>query len=175
MEHVTWRRLRERIRRVRDALESSGIQDGDVVAAVMSNSVDTIVICLATLSLGAIWSSSSPDLGSDAIVDRFGQVSPKIVFADDGYIYAGKRINLADRISKWSHLVGGFSNGLRNVVVVPYCNMASNSSDIYRGCTWESFLGRGRERGLSFSLVPFSHPAFILYSSGTVSCRHSIL
>lgn len=174
MECVTWRQLRERVQRVRNALESSGIKACDVVAAVISNSVDAIVICLATLSLGAIWSSSSPDLGSDAIVDRYGQVNPKIVFADDGYIYGGRSVNLADRISKWSHLVGRMSDGLGDVVVLPYCNMASNASNIYRGCTWESFLGRGSERFMSFSFMPFSHPAFILYSSGTVSCSFSV-
>lgn len=75
IEHVTWRQLRERIRKVRSALECSGIRAGDIVAAVISNSVDAIVICLASSSLGAIWSSSSPDLGPEGIVDRYGQLT----------------------------------------------------------------------------------------------------
>ncbi|GAB7352396.1 hypothetical protein MBLNU459_g2826t2 [Dothideomycetes sp. NU459] len=167
IERVTWGQLRERVRRVRDALQSSGIQAGNVVAAVISNSVDAIVICLATLSLGAIWSSSSPDLGVDGIVDRYAQVDPKIIFADDGYIYAGKTFNLADRISTWSSSIAKMSKDLRDVVVLPYCNLASDTSRIHRGCTWGSFLNRGIGRGLSFAFMPFSHPAFILYSSGT--------
>lgn len=168
-EHVTWRQLRERIRKVRSALECSGIRAGDIVAAVISNSVDAIVICLASLSLGAIWSSSSPDLGPEGIVDRYGQIDPRIIFADDGYIYAGKKIYLKGRILKWSHSVGRACKDLTNIVVLPYCNPAPDTSDVYRGCTWESFLERSAEKALSFALMPFSHPAFILFSSGTVS------
>lgn len=175
IEHVTWYQLRERIRRVRDALQSSGIQAGDVVAAVISNSVDAIVICVASLSLGAVWSSSSPDLGIEGIVDRYGQVDPKIVFADDAYIYAGRTVNLADRILKWSCSIGKMSKDLRDVVILPYCSMAFDASNVYHGCTFESFLARGTGRELSFSFMPFSHPAFILYSSGTVSVPPFVL
>ncbi|EFX06638.1 acetoacetyl-synthase [Grosmannia clavigera kw1407] len=166
-EHVTWRQLRERVRCVRDALASSGIWAGDVVAAVISNSIDAIVLCLASLSLGAVWSSSSPDLGPDAIVDRYGQVDPSIIFADDGYVYAGKQVTLTERIAQWSHAVGRVSAKLADVVVIPYCGAAVDTSAIYRGRTWDAFLGRGTGRDLDFALMPFSHPAFILFSSGT--------
>ncbi|KAM5343857.1 hypothetical protein ACJ41O_012394 [Fusarium nematophilum] len=88
MEEVTWRDLRNQVRRLRDAMLNSGVRQGDVIAAVVTNSVNAIVICLAALSIGAVMSSSSPDLGRDAIVDRYGQVDPTAVFADDGYFYA---------------------------------------------------------------------------------------
>lgn len=167
IEKVTWQDLRSRTRAVYDAMVSSGVQVGDRVASVISNSVDAMVICLAALSIGAVWSSASCDLGQDAIVDRFSQISPKIVFADDGYIYAGKLIELEDRISQWSHKLGQ-DDHLSSVVVVPYCRLTVDLSRIHKGCSLESFLRRRTGRELAFKYLPFNHPAFILYSSGTV-------
>lgn len=173
VEQVTWWDLRDRVRRTRDALANSGVVAGDVVAAVISNSVDAMVLCLASLAIGAAWSSSSPDLGPDAIVHRYGQVNPRIIFADDGYMYAGKLIKLEARIVEWSQALGRSDGQLRDVVVLPYCNLNTNVSKIHRGCTYQSFIRRDSGRKLSFNILPFSHPAFILYSSGTVSLRSS--
>ncbi|KAJ9144947.1 Acetoacetyl-synthase [Pleurostoma richardsiae] len=167
VQRVTWRDLREQVRQVRDALLNSSVGVGDVVAAVISNSASALVLCLASLSVGAVWSSSSPDLGPDAIVDRYEQVDPKIIFADDGYIYAGKRIDLELRLVQWSQALGRSDKQLRDVVILPYCSLNPNLSRIYRGCAYESFLRRDTGQKLSFSILPFSHPAFILYSSGT--------
>lgn len=169
VERVTWGTLRERTRRVRDALVNSGVVAGDVVAAVISNSVNAVVICMATLSIGAMWSSSSPDSGTSAIVDRYGQVSPKIIFADDGYVYAGKMIQLEDRIAEWSHKLAVGNKQTQDVVVVPFCDLSTNLARIYHGCTLQTFLQRGKGEDLTFTTLTFSHPAFILYSSGTVS------
>lgn len=168
IERVTWGQLRERTRRVRSALVNSGVQCGDVIAAVISNSVDAFVIALAALSVGAIWSSSSCDLGAQGIVERYGQVEPKIIFADDGYIYGGKTISLDHRIADWSHKLGQANRNLANVVLIPYCDLAPSLSTIHRGCTFESFLRRDSGEALNFRHVPFSQPGFILYSSGTV-------
>ncbi|TVY88315.1 Acetoacetyl-CoA synthetase, partial [Lachnellula willkommii] len=173
VERVSWAKLRERTRAMRDAMVSRGVRAGDVVAAVISNSVDAMVIALAALSVGAIWSSSSCDLGTSAIVERFGQVKPKIVFADDGYIYGGKLIILQDRIKEWSHrLVGG---NLVAVVVVPYCGLDVSTDSIYCGETLDGFLARGTGRQLAFSYLPFQHPAFILFSSGTTGAPKCIV
>jgi len=168
VEKVSWAKLRERTRAMRDAMVSRGVRTGDVVAAVISNSVDAMVISLAALSIGAIWSSSSCDLGASAIVERFSQVKPKIVFADDGYIYGGKLIILQDKIKEWSHrLVGG---NLNSVVVIPYCSLSISTESIYCGETLDNFLASGTGRQLAFDYLPFHHPAFILFSSGTVRC-----
>lgn len=169
VENVTWGEFRERIRRIRSALTNSGVVEGDIVAAVISNSVDAMAICLAALSLGAVWSSSSCDLGTAGIVDRYKQISPKVIFADDGYVYAGKTINLEERIIDWSHQLGRETSKLIDVVVIPYCNLGSDLPKIHLGCTFQSFLDRDSGEELSFIVVPFAHPAFILYSSGTVS------
>jgi acyl-coenzyme A synthetase/AMP-(fatty) acid ligase len=86
IENVTWKQLRSRVQRVYDSMLASGVQEGDRVAAVTSNSVDAIAICLAALAIGAIYSSASPDLGTKAIVDRFKQIAPKLIFADNGFL-----------------------------------------------------------------------------------------
>lgn len=168
IEKVTWQDLRDRVRVARDAMVNSSIVPGDVVAAVISNSVHSIVLCLAALSIGAIWSSSSPDLGPDAIIDRYQQVEPKIIFADDGYIYSGKLIKLGDRIEQWSQALSRGSGTLKDVLLIPYCDLDMSTHNIYRGCSYTNFLSRGTGRNLDFAMLPFSHPAFILYSSGTV-------
>lgn len=169
IEKVTWGDLRSRTRVVRDAMVNSGVQAGDVVASVISNSIDAIVICLAALSIGALWSSASPELGVDAIVDRYAQVSPKLIFADDGYIYAGKLIKLEDRIKGWASKIDKRSDSkLSDVIIIPYCKLSVDASKICRGSSLQNFLLRGTGHELSFADLPFSHPAFILYSSGTV-------
>ncbi|KAH6871223.1 acetoacetyl-synthase [Thelonectria olida] len=167
IERVTWQELREQVRTVCDAMINSGIVSGDIIAAVISNSVHAIVLCLATLSLGAIWSSTSPDLGPDGIVDRYIQVNPKIIFADDGYIYAGKLVKLGNRIERWSQTLTRANSTLKDVVIIPSCNLDTDASRIDYRCTYDSFLQRGTGNKLEFAMFPFSHPAFILYSSGT--------
>ena len=164
----TWKQIKEQVRKIRNALLSTGIGPGDVVATVISNSVYAICICLATLSIGAVWSSSSPDLGPEAIVDRYAQVNPKLIFADNGYVYAGKHIKLESSISKWSHELGKKSPSLRKVVIVPYCKLQMDIGEIYFGTSFNDFLAAGESQQMQYEMVPFSHPAFILYSSGTV-------
>jgi acetoacetyl-CoA synthetase len=167
IENVTWSALRERTRAAYDAMINSGVQVGDKVAAVISNSVDAIVLCLATLAIGAVWSSASCELGAKAIIDRYDQIKPKLAFVDNAYIYAGKLTNLEDRISQWSPTLMEGNSSLK-VVVLPYCNVETDLSRISRAITWAEFLNRGTGVSLSFRQLPFDHPGFILFSSGTV-------
>ncbi|KAF4493694.1 acetoacetate- ligase [Fusarium agapanthi] len=164
---VTWGDFRERIRRIRSAMVNMGIGQTDVVAAVISNSVDAMAICLAALSVGAVWSSSSCDLGTAGIVDRYKQINPTIVFADNGYIYAEKTISLAERVIDWSHQLGRENPRLKHVVVVNYTDTPLDVSRVYRGCDIHTFLEKDNGAEMDYTLVPFSHAAFILYSSGT--------
>ena len=168
IEQITWSDLRERTRIARNAMITYGVKEGEKVAAVISNSVNAIVICLATLSIGAIWSSASCDLGAKAIVDRYGQIEPRLVFADNAYVYAGKTHKLESSIVQWSRELKKKSLGLFDVVILPYCDVAVEISKITRGITWDTFVERKSEEQLGFNHVPFSHPGFILFSSGTV-------
>lgn len=171
VEKITWAELTERTRQAYDSLVSYGVKPGDKIAVVMSNSVNSIVLCLATLAIGALWSSASPDLGFQAIIDRYGQIGAKFLFADDAYVYAGKQILLGERIAAVSQALADGRDGqrgLQNVVIVPYCGVPMDMSKIRRGISWKEFVGNGIGRALSFCPLPFNYPAFILFSSGTV-------
>jgi acetoacetyl-CoA synthetase len=146
---------------------NSGVKAGDKVAVVMSNSANAIVLCLATLAIGAVWASASPDMGVQAIVDRYDQIKPSIIFAEDAYVYAGKKIMLGGNIASWSRTLKSNNPNLRDVITVPYFDTAVGTS---HGVSWKDFVRRGTGLELSFFQLPFSHPAFILFSSGTV--RH---
>lgn len=168
IRQITWGDLRERVRQLRSALVNSGVRQGDVVAAVISNSVHAIVIALATLSIGAVWSSTSCDIGVAGIVERYSQVTPKIVFADDGYVYAGKIVCLEDRIRQWAADLKQHSGKLADIVIIPSCDLGLDAKAVAGGYAFEGFVSRDTGDSLTFDMVPFSHPAFILYSSGTV-------
>jgi acetoacetyl-CoA synthetase len=169
VESVTWGQLRLRVERLRDAMVSASVSQGDRVGAVISNSVDAIVICLAALSIGAIFSSAAPELGAKAIFERFVQVKPKLIFADNAYCYGGKVNNVAARISEWASQLMDMENNVVNIVVLDYCPIAVDLDTISKGIRWKDFLAKGSGRPFAFKMLPFSHPAFILYSSGTVS------
>lgn len=150
---------------------NSGVQSGDTVAVVMSNSANAIVLCLATLAIGAGWASASPEMGVQAIVDRYDQIKPKIIFAEDAYVYAGKKIMLGGNIASWLQTLKANNPNLRDVVTVPYFDTSVGTPSISHGVSWEDFTRRGTGLDLSFLQAPFSHPAFILFSSGTVRYR----
>ncbi|KAI1018020.1 hypothetical protein LB504_003801 [Fusarium proliferatum] len=169
IEEVTWASLRERVRKLRSALISSGVVAGDVVAAVISNSVDAMVVCLAALSIGALWSSTSCDMGAGGIVDRYSQIRPKIIFAEQGYVYAGKAIDLTDRIRQWSRELRERNETFTTqIVLVPNPNISISPLHEPNSCTFGEFSKADRGDQLLFEMLPFSHPAFILFSSGTV-------
>ncbi|KAL4808364.1 hypothetical protein BDV18DRAFT_167923 [Aspergillus unguis] len=175
VEHISWDSLRSRTTKAYDAMVSSGIKAGDKVAVVMSNSADAIVLCLAALAIGAVWSSASPELGTQAIIDRYRQIQPRVIFADDGYVYAGKNISLEERIVSWSRLLKADNPHLQDVVIVPYSGIPIAEHKVACGVSWQDFLQRGTGRGLSFLQTPFGHPAFILFSSGTTGIPKCIV
>jgi len=158
LDSWTWARLRTETAQIRSGLVAAGVGPGDRVAAYMPNVPETLAALLATASLGAIWSSAAPEFGPRTVVDRFAQIEPAVLIAVDGYRYGGKDFDRAAEVAAIHEQVGG------RLVRFGYLD----------GSGWESgFLG---ETGiLEFTEVPFSHPLWVLYSSGTTGLPKAIV
>ncbi|KAI9731923.1 MAG: hypothetical protein M1834_004374 [Cirrosporium novae-zelandiae] len=170
MRDVTWGQLRKRVGRLSQALRARGVKKGDRVAAVASNSVDTLTIFLATASLGALFTSSSTDMGTKGILDRLLQVRPRWVFMDDWAVYNGKRVDLRGKMGVVVEgLVEGRVEEFEGMVAVPRFGMGEEE-DVggVRMCqTYRSFLEAAEGEELVFERVEFRDPFLIVYSSGT--------
>jgi acetoacetyl-CoA synthetase len=146
------------------ALRAQGVKPGDRVAAILPNMPETIIVMLAAASLGAVFSSASPDFGTQGVVDRFGQIEPKVLVVVDGYYYKGKVIDCLNKI-------GAIANHLptvERVVVVPYVYGHHDLRGIRAAKVYAEFVApHARENEIEFASLPFSHPLFILFSSGT--------
>jgi acetoacetyl-CoA synthetase len=171
---LSWRELRERVRAVAAALRADGVAAGDRVAGFLPNTLEPVIAMLATTSLGAIWSSCSPDFGLDGAVDRFGQIEPRVLFACDGYTYNGRPVDTRERVAQIRQALPG----LRRVVMVPFLAQKKGSDPFIPKKGSDPFIPKiGSDpilfddyRGdgpLEFAQLPFDHPLCILYSSGT--------
>jgi acetoacetyl-CoA synthetase len=176
---VTWGELRRLVAAVAAGLRALGVGPGDRVAAYMPNTEETMVAFLATASLGAIWSSCSPDFGASAVSDRFTQIEPKVLFAVDGYDYGGKGF---DRRGVVRELADSMPS-VEKVVILPYLGGGSaggrDTEALVGGpegtITWQTLLDTEPGAALEFERVPFSHPLWILYSSGTTGLPKAIV
>jgi len=160
-EVFTYRALRDRVSQCAAALIDCGIKPGDRVAAVMPNVAFTIIAMIATASIGAIWSSCSPDFGSNTIIDRLGQIEPRVVFICDGHRYHGKRFDAQQKIQDLSSLVPS----IKHLVVCPNIDATITITSIPKAIALADFLKPVGE--LRFTSLPFDHPLYILFSSGT--------
>jgi len=145
------------------ALKELGVVKGDRVAAFMPNMPETIIAMLATTSIGAIWSSCSPDFGVTGVLDRFGQIEPKVIFTADGYFFKEGAIDSLQKISE----IQGQLQGLQKVVVTPYVNSAPDISVLKNGALFSDFISSEIDPEIDFAQLPFDHPLYIMYSSGT--------
>lgn len=158
----TWAELRAAVAAAAAALRAEGVSEGDRVAAWMPNVGETVVLMLAALSLGATFTSTSPDFGPTGVLDRFGQVEPVVIVACDGYRYGGKEFPLGERLAE----VAASLPSLRRVVVVPVLGDGSDTG--FDGAArWDSWLAPHRDAALVLPRFPFDQPGFVLYSSGT--------
>ncbi len=158
---LTYAELRRTVARFAASLADAGVEPGDRVAGFVPNCPEAVVAMLAATSLGAVWSSCSPDFGYEGAIDRFGQIQPKVLVTADGYLYAGKEFDSLDRVRRLAATVGS----IERVVVIPYRSPAPDLSGLPRPSLFDDF-GRD-DRELAFASLPFDHPVYILYSSGT--------
>ncbi|MDP1891499.1 MAG: AMP-binding protein, partial [Gemmatimonadaceae bacterium] len=160
---MSHRELADEVAAVAAALRGAGLVAGDRVAGFMPNIPETVIAMLAAASLGCVWTSCSPDFGVNGVLDRFGQVAPRVLFCADGYRYAGKDI---DCLSRAREIVDAIPS-VERVVVVPFLHETPDLHAIRASQSWGDFVAPGRGAPLEFTRLPFGHPLYVMYSSGT--------
>jgi acetoacetyl-CoA synthetase len=168
---MTYAELYAAVARAVEALREIGVTVGDRVAGFMPNMCQTVVAMLAATAIGAIWSSCSPDFGFQGVMDRFGQIEPKVLFTANGYFYNGKSHDSLGRVREVMNAIPS----IQRVVVVPYTEKDPDLTGLRDAVVWDDFLD-GRDEGpIDFTQLPFDHPVYIMYSSGTTGVPKCIV
>jgi acetoacetyl-CoA synthetase len=171
LAELSWGELRVQVAATAAGLRALGVERGDRIVAYLPNIPEAIIAFLATASIGATWSSCSPDFGPASVIDRFAQIEPKVLFAVDGYRYGGKDF---DRRETLAQLQAAMPS-LVSTVVLPYLDPEPDLSPLHDAVRWEDLLASGAGTELSFERVPFDHPLWVLYSSGTTGLPKAIV
>ncbi|HEY3970850.1 MAG TPA: acetoacetate--CoA ligase [Solirubrobacteraceae bacterium] len=171
LAELSWGELSEQVAAVAGGLRSLGVERGDRVAAYMPNIPETLVAFLACASIGAIWSCAAPEFGARSVVDRFTQIEPKVLLVVDGYRHGGKDF---DRTAALRTISAGLPS-VANTVILPYLNREASAARLPGGLLWEELLARGQGATRHFEQVPFDHPLWVLYSSGTTGLPKAIV
>jgi acetoacetyl-CoA synthetase len=160
---MTYKELNNTVACLAKALKDIGVKKGDRVVSYIPNMIETPIAMLATASIGAIWASCGAELQASAVIDRFSQIEPKILFAVDGYFYRDQPFNILLNVKKVVDAIPS----IEKVIVVSYISDGKpNISDIPQAVHWDDFISKGSPK-LNFIQVPFNHPLYIMFSSGT--------
>jgi acetoacetyl-CoA synthetase len=171
LSEMSWGELREQVAGVAAGLRELGVERGDRVVAYLPNIPEAIVAFLAAASIGAIWSSCSPDFGPASVIDRFAQIEPKVLFAVDGYRYGGKDFDRRETLAR----LQAEMPSLERTVVLPYLDAEPDLSPLRDALRWDELLAPGADAEPAFERVPFDHPLWVLYSSGTTGLPKAIV
>jgi acetoacetyl-CoA synthetase len=168
---VSWAELQEKTAALAAGLRGMGVGRGDRVAAYLPNIPEAVIALLACASIGAVWSSCSPDFGAGSVVDRFEQIEPEVLLAVDGYRYGGKDYDRIDVVAKLQDEIPT----LQMTVVLPYLSGDPDTSTLQNVVMWDDLLAGHQGAELAFEQVPFDHPLWVLYSSGTTGLPKAIV
>jgi acetoacetyl-CoA synthetase len=166
---ISWSELEDSVAAVQNFLLQSGLRAGDRVAAYLPNIPQATIAWLATISIGAIWSSCSPDFGAKSVVERFGQIEPRVLIAVDGYTYNGKSFNRNKIVSE----IKSQLPTVEKLIMIPYLDEGNTTKRIDDAISWDEVVA-SEHGSIQFIPVPFSHPIWILYSSGTTGIPKAI-
>ena len=153
------------------ALKVAGVKQGDRVAACMPNCPETIIACLAAASIGATWSSASPDFGAQGLIDRFAQIEPTVLISVDAYYHTGKTIDCLGKIATVQQSIPNLSQ----TIIVPFCDETPDTSGLQNAILSTDLLGQFTPQTIHFATLPFNHPLFIMFSSGTTGVPKCIV
>ena len=160
---ISWCDLNIAVSKFSQALRAEGIVKGDRICGYMPNMIETVIAMLATTALGATWSSASPDFGVQGVVDRFGQIEPKIMITVDGYHYNGKSHDIREKVRDVIDRI----DSIQKVVIVNYAFDGTNTTGIRGGVAYDDFIAPFDARKIAFEQVEFNHPLYVMFSSGT--------
>ena len=168
---VTWNVLYNTVSRLSQALKADGVKTEDRVVAFMPNMPETVMAMLAATSIGAVWSSCSPDFGVKGVMDRFGQIHPTVLVAANGYFYNGKEFDCLERIKTISKQIPS----LKRIIIVPYTESNPDLSMLPDAISWSDYIAKFSSEEIKFAQLPFNHPLYIMYSSGTTGVPKCIV
>jgi acetoacetyl-CoA synthetase len=168
---ITYAELYDRVARLARSLREMGIKPGDRIAGFMPNMNETVIGMLAATSIGAIWSSCSPDFGIKGVLDRFGQIEPRVLLTANGYSYSGKKFDSLGQISEVVKQIPS----IEKVIVVPYTDAAPDPTRVPHGVLLDDFMSKETGLEITFEQLPANHPLYIMYSSGTTGVPKCIV